>query len=113
MRSTLAHLPYYQFRKDCFDYIEKEGISYEDVSAGFCLSGDRRFAELEHAGKKVGGEPDRSYFIYSNISNLPDDQVDKLKNEEDWELVQEFCKWPVLIAIYKSRTKFNQNDDVQ
>lgn len=111
--STLAHLPYYQLRKDCFDYIEKGGISYEDVSAGFCLSGDRRFAELEHAGKKVGSELDRSYFIYSNISNLRDDQVDKFKNEEDWELVQKFYKWPVFIAIYKNRTKLNQNNNVQ
>jgi len=35
---TLAHLPYYELRKQCFDYIDRQNMDYERISAGFCMA---------------------------------------------------------------------------
>ena len=44
--ATLAHLPYYELRNDCFKYIDENDFDYNDLAAGFCLSGDRGFIKL-------------------------------------------------------------------
>jgi putative flippase GtrA len=65
-------------------------MDYEKISAGFCLYGDRGFTELNHAGKKVNTEIDNQYFIYSNISNLPDEWIDELHNPARWKPLRSF-----------------------
>jgi hypothetical protein len=99
--STLLHTPYYKLRKECFDYIDKNQIDYNDLSAGFCLYGNRGLVELKHEGKIVGASMDAKYFIYSNISNLADEQIDELKDTVLWTPVKEFRKAPVFITVYK------------
>jgi hypothetical protein len=99
--STLAHLPYYELRQDCFNYIDSQKMDYNDISAGFCLYGNRRFIELNNKVTHIGSKPDRKYFIYSNISNLEDEIVDVLQNTSKWEPIKEFKKGYVFIRIYK------------
>lgn len=99
---TLAHLPYYELRKQCFDYIEEQQIDYNDLSAGFCLYGNRGHIELANSGKVVSGNDlSKRYFIYSTISNLEDESLEILKDQERWKPVKTFEKWPVLICIYE------------
>jgi len=99
---TLAHLPYYELRKQCFDYIDRQNMDYERISAGFCLYGDRGFTELNQAGKKVGTQLNNQYFIYSNISNLPDEWIDELHNSAHWKPLRTFEKWPVHITVFEN-----------
>jgi hypothetical protein len=99
---TLAHFPYYELRKQCFDYIDRQNMDYEKISAGFCLYGDRGFTELNHAGKKVNTQLDNQYFIYSNISNLPDEWIDELHNPARWKPLRSFEKWPVNITVFEN-----------
>lgn len=99
--STLAHLPYYELRKKCFDYIDQQKINYEKISAGFCLYGDRGYIELQHAGKKVNDQFNNEYFIYSNISNIADEWLFQLKDTTQWKPIQTFQKWPVKIILFQ------------
>lgn len=108
---TLAHLPFYELRKDCFDYVDQQHINYNEISSGFCLYGNRKFVELNNADKIVGDEPDRKYFIYSNISNIEDGLAENLKNENLWLQIKEFRKGFVFISIYEK--KLNENSSKQ
>ena len=99
---TLAHLPYYELRKNCFQYIDHEKLDYRDISAGFCLYGNRRFTELGNINQSVGTRPDNKYFIYSNISNLEDSFADELKNKTHWIPIRSFEEGFVVITIYKN-----------
>lgn len=98
---TLAHLPYYGLREECFAYIDHEKLDYDNISAGFCLYGNQRFVELGSKNRKTGTETDREYFIYSNISNIEDSFSDELHNEKIWTPVKGFQKCFVVIRIYK------------
>ncbi len=104
---TLAHLPYYELRKDCFDFIDKQNIDYSKVSAGFCLYGDRKFVELNHAGKIVGDKPNRKFYIESNISNTEDSLAAAFKDVTKWKPVKRFQKGVVFLEIYEQVSNKN------
>jgi len=99
---TLAHLPYYELREECFNYIDQQKLDYHQISAGFCLYGNREFIELENNGKTVGTETNKKYFIDSNISNVEDSFAADLKNRQHWVPVKTFTKCPVYITIYRN-----------
>ena len=100
--ATLAHLPYYGLREECFDYIDAEGLDYAEVSSGFSLYGDRGFVELRHWGKRVNPSPlAGEYVIYSNICNMEDEQIEALHDPALWTPVRTFEKWPVSIILYR------------
>jgi len=100
---TLAHLPYYGLRKDCFHYIESEKLDYKEISAGFCLSGNTRYIDLTKNDKTVGSDIKCKYYLYSNISNVDDSLAESFQNSQKWILVKKFEKWPVFIIIYKNK----------
>jgi len=99
---TLAHLPYYDLREECFNYIDQQKLDYNHISAGFCLYGNRGFTELKNEGKRVGADTNCQYFIYSNISNVEDSFADDLKNQTHWTPVKVFEKGLVHIIMYKN-----------
>lgn len=99
---TLAHLPYYELRKECFDDIDRNELNYDEISAGFCLSPNRRFVELIDEDKRLGGDKtNMKYYIYSNISNLPDETIDEMKDTNRWKPVRQYKKGPVFITLYE------------
>lgn len=100
--STLAHLPYYELRQKCFNYIDQQKFDYHQISAGFCLYGNRCFAELKNEGKTVGIDENCRYFIYSNISNIEDSFAAGLKNQAHWIPIKKFEKGEVYITIYRN-----------
>ena len=102
---TLAHLPYYGLREECFSFIDQQKLDYNDISAGFCLYGNRQFIELNYAGKQVGNDPNRKYFIYSNISNVEDSLAVALNNPSIWKPIKRFKKGFVFIEIVQN-TRF-------
>jgi hypothetical protein len=99
---TLAHLPFYELRNECFTYIDQHNLDYNQISAGFCLYGNRGFTELKNQGKIVGTEENCHYFIYSNISNVEDSFADKLKESSQWIPLKRFEKGLVYITIYRN-----------
>ena len=106
---TLAHLPYYELREKCFNYIDQQKLNYNEISAGFCLYGNRDYIELRNEGKSVGTNEKCKYFIFSNISNVEDSFANELKNETHWIPIKKFEKGFVYITLYKS-VYFNRED---
>ena len=107
--STLAHLPYYSLRDKCFNYIDQQKIDYKDISAGFCLYDNRQFVELKKSKKIVGKNNENKYFIYSNISNVPDDWIDEFNNKNLWKPIKSFKQGFVFITIYEN-LKYKKHD---
>ena len=106
--STLAHLPYYKLREECFDYVNKNKIDYKDISGGFCFYDNISFVELKNPDKIISRDKDKLYFIYSNVSNIPDDWIDEFKDTERWSQVKSFQKGFVIITIYKNINFYKQ-----
>lgn len=104
--ATLAHLPYYELREKCFQFIEDNGIDYKDVSGGFCFYGDRGFVELANFGKKVEAGRGKRYFIYSNIS-ADDDDIEDVEYSGRWKELVRFEKGFVFVALFE---KINSNE---
>lgn len=101
--STLAHMPFYSLREECYDYINEHDIDYNDISAGFCMYDNRQFYDLTpNTGEIIGRDMNRKYFIYSNISNIPDDDIVKFKDPVRWKPLNKFEKWPVTIILYQN-----------
>jgi hypothetical protein len=100
---TLAHLPFYELRKDCLNYIDEQKIDYQDISAGFCLYGDRRFLDLQQKKQVISSGTNGKYFIYSNISNNEDSFVDSLRNQNYWMPLKRFDKGFISIILYKRK----------
>ncbi|MDR0768566.1 MAG: hypothetical protein LBE71_01465 [Dysgonamonadaceae bacterium] len=69
--STLLHTSYYELRKESFDYIDSNQLNYNNLSAGFCLYGNRGYIEMKQEGKIVkASDLNVKYFI----SNLEDEK---------------------------------------
>ena len=98
---TLAHLPFYNLRKECFNYIDSQKINYPEINAGFCLYGKRKYIEMINSPKSIEGKTNGKYYIYSNISNESDELIEELNNKNIWKKVKQFQQWPVHIIIYK------------
>ena len=99
--TTLAHIPYYTLRNECFNYIDENKINYNDIAAGFCLYGSRNIVELNGIQTQISSEPYKKYFLYSNISNVEDSFALELKNKAKWREIKRFEKSFVFISIYK------------
>lgn len=99
---TLGHMPYYKLRKNCFNYIDNEKIDYHNISSGFCLYGKRDYVELNKNENAIGNNYSSKYYIYSNISNVPDSMSDALHNLNKWTPIKSFKSWPVFITIYRN-----------
>jgi len=102
--STLAHLPFYGLREQMFKYIEENNIAWKDISAGFGLYGNQDYIDLSSPKDRIIKHADvgeTPYFIYSNISNLDDEMIDQIKNENNFLLIKKFERGNVFISLYK------------
>jgi len=99
--TTLAHTSYYSLRNECFRYIDENKMDYNQISAGFCLYGNRKIVELTNIETKISGDPDRKYFIYSNISNVEDSLAAEFNDKSKWIEIKRFEKGFVFISILK------------
>jgi hypothetical protein len=102
--TTLGHLPFYELREKCFEYMDAGNIPYEETSAGFCLYGNQRYIDLKPEYRYIYTADDmdkKEYFLYSDISNLSDEIIDELHDKSKWNLLKNFRKGPVFISIYK------------
>jgi hypothetical protein len=96
---TLAHVPYYELRKDVYAYLDENNIDFATTSFGFpsakgkyteLNNDEREFASLDFQTNK--------YIVYSNISNFDDETLDNVKK---WHLIKEWKKGAVFIQLYE------------
>jgi len=105
--ATLAHIPYYQLRNEMFDYLETNDYDYAQIGGGFGFSSNQRYVDLKDRDLVIADSFELEYFIYSNISNLPDEHIDALNNAELWESVKSFSKGAVFVSLYQNKRSNN------
>lgn len=100
--ATLAHLPYYNLRKNAISYLEKQRIDFKQVQSFFPnvatldeidLSGDQRNF------KNFDGKTE--YIFFSNVFNVPDKDQNFITKH--FTVVKRFEDRGVFISIYKKR----------
>jgi hypothetical protein len=102
--ATLGHLPYYELRAECFDYLENNNYDFTKVSGGFCFNSNQRYIDLKDRDLIITDRTDNQYFIYSNISNLDDNFITELTDSGKWSEIQTFRKGFVFVSIYKNKS---------
>jgi hypothetical protein len=102
--ATLGHLPYYELRKECLDYLEDNEYDISKVSGGFCFNSNERYKDLKDRDLRISDRTDNEYFIYSNISNLDDNFINELTDSGRWREIKTFRKGFVFVSIYKNKS---------
>jgi hypothetical protein len=107
--ATLAHLPYYELREECLDYLAKNNFDTILVSGGFCFKGNQRYFDLRERDLYISERADNKYFIYSNISNIDDTFINELYNKGKWTEIKTFSRGFVTVSIFEN-ILFNEPD---
>ena len=100
--STLAHLAYYDLRREAVSYLDERHIDFNEVQSFFPnvatidkidLNNDqRRFSDFDRKS---------NYVFYSNVFNVADEDQDFIKSH--YAAVRNFESKGVFITIYKKR----------
>ncbi len=101
--ATLAHRPYYALREQMLEYLTLNDIEPEQVGGGFLFSGNHRYVDLKDRDLRITTQTDSEYFIYSNLSNLPDEYIDEFNNPELWKEVKTWRKAYVVIKLLQNQ----------
>jgi len=96
--ASLAHLPYWNLRKDAIRYMDDRGLSVAETASFFPnstsidnidLNGDMR-SFISFTGSE-------KYVLYSNVYNLSDEDYDVLQNE--YRILKTFERFNVRIEL--------------
>jgi hypothetical protein len=102
--STLAHLPYYELRREAIKYLDEKKIDFKQVSTFFPNTASLDLIDLNHDHRNFRNYDDKSlYVFYSNIYNINDEDYDAIHNKNAYELIKEFENKGVRITIFKKR----------
>lgn len=100
--ATLAHLPYYQLRNKMLDYIEEEGIPFEQIGTDFPNYAELKIIDLNNDPRALPFKnfAKHSYIFYSTVyNNFTDEELQAL--EEEWTIVKRYSKATVEVILYK------------
>ncbi|WP_375239984.1 hypothetical protein [Aurantibacter sp.] len=98
--STLAHLPYYNLRKESIQFLKDENIRVEEVSTFFPNNMSFDFLDL-NSNKDLftSFENKNEYVFFSNVFNLKDEDYKLLTT--NYTCIKKFNSLTVYIYIYK------------
>ncbi len=101
--STLAHLPYYNLRKEAILYIDNENIDIAEVASFFPNKSPFDAIDLngsqKHFSEYTGNN---EYIFYSNIYNVSDIEFEQIINK--YIIIKSFKKNGIYIWICKKNT---------
>ena len=99
--STLAHLPYFELRKEMIHYLELQKIPIEKVGSAFPNLRPMKFIDLNDSLQHFPSKnlKQQEYIFYSNIFNdFTDEEIDEL--EQKWKVKKELKKGGVCVVLY-------------
>lgn len=100
---TLAHLPYYELRKEMIDFIQKKGIPFTEIGTEFPNKGALDFYDLsgQTAGFADKDFENNRYIFYARVMNdFTDEELRALA--EDWEEIKVLEQWPIQVILYRN-----------
>ena len=102
--ATLAHMPYYELRKDMLAYLDHNRIPWRQVGTDFPNLASPASTDLTQDTRTLAVKDLRrqTYILYSNVFNgFTDAELDAL--EKEWVVVKELRKGQVYMQLYKRR----------
>ena len=100
--STLAHLPYYELRNEAKEYLREEQISPDRVGSFFPNLSTFDYTDLnggDEAYTKFSGT--NEYLVYSNVFNIPDDDIDLIYSK--YEVLKVFENKRIWVKVLKRK----------
>ena len=104
--ASLAHVPYYQLRKDFLNYIDEQKIPVENVGCTFPNDSEFKYMDLNdvHVKHTYLNLESNDFVLYSNIYNdFPDNDVDCLESGKEFLLLKEFKQGGVFLKLYERK----------
>lgn len=102
--ASLAHLPYFELRRNAIDFLDKTGISVSETGSDFPNLYPIGIADLStdtRSFKAKDLQTDR-YVLYSNVFNgFTDEELLALQTE--WEPIKIWKKRQVKVIVYKRK----------
>lgn len=100
--SSFAHFPYYELREKVQSFFSSENIDYKDVGTSFPLLQSSKNIDLTSDESHFSSiDFDKNcYVLYTNIGNLDDETIDKIKK---YPCIKIFQKNTVFMKVYKIR----------
>jgi hypothetical protein len=113
--ATLAHLPYYDLRKEMLEFIDIQHINHEDIGTAFPNQRDFETTDLTktapsrlYRDKSVKNHfstynlAQNRFVFYSNVMNeFSDSDLIELKN--DWHAIKVLKKGQVQVVLFKKK----------
>jgi len=100
--ATLAHLPYFELRKEALQYIEEQRISFDEVTSFFPNVATLDEIDLTEDHRNFDNfDGESSYVLYSNAFNPSDAYYEQLLQEYSPE--KRFEKGGVFVILYKKK----------
>lgn len=99
--ASLAHIPYYNLRREAIEYLDSQNISIDNVSTfspnattidNVDLNGDKR--NIQPFNKS-------QYVLYSNVYNLSDNEITSI--DTDYKLIKQFKNYRIIVQILKRK----------
>lgn len=100
--ATLAHIPFYKLKAQSIEFLRQENVDFNKVSGGFGFTGYQKYFDLSDDELYISNDVNNKYFIYSNISNAPDDIIDQFNDENKWKKLKSFKKGRVFVSVLKN-----------
>jgi hypothetical protein len=99
--SSLAHLPYFELRKQTIAFFEKNNIDFQTVGVEFPMTSSFKYVDINDDKRKFENIDFKKnkWVVYSNIFNFTDEQIEQSKS---WILIKEFHQVGIFMKIYKN-----------
>jgi len=102
--STLAHLPYYNLRKNMLHFIERNNLPTQEIGYDFPGGYEQRYLDLSEETWSFP-EADLSkhnYILYASVVNdFKDEELDELEN--NWEIIHHEKSITVEMILYQKK----------
>ncbi len=98
--ASLAHLPYFNLRKQAISYLDNENISLDKTATFFPNASHLFYVDMYNDFRKFEDYNTKNqYIFYSNVYNLSDGAYINL--DDNYTIIQKFEKARIHIYIYK------------
>lgn len=101
--ATLAHIPWYNMRKDIIDFADQQHIPLSTIGTHFPMVGPIKYRTLEQREDGFGSmDTERiQYVLVSNINNTSDFDSVHDGEKEAWKLIYSDYHWPITVELYQ------------
>ncbi|QHL88124.1 hypothetical protein GU926_12050 [Nibribacter ruber] len=103
--ATLAHLPYYELRKEMLHYLNQRQIPWQQVGSDFPNLASPAATDLTTDTRTLAPKDlsTQTYILYSNVFNGFTDQELASLNSDGWQVIKELRRGQVYMRLYQKK----------